>query len=76
MAHASCKANCVLVSQLSASNQVLGSLKIIQQPDGSVKFTGTLQHLQPGKHGLSICQAGDLSQGATSCGPVFNPFGM
>lgn len=66
----------LLSHQLGASNQVLGSLKLTQQlPDGPVRIQGTLQHLQPGKHGLCICTAGDLSQGAASCGPIFNPFG-
>jgi hypothetical protein len=72
----SCKASCIVLSQLGASNQVLGALSIVQLPNGTVRMTGTLQHMQPNTiHGISICQAGDLSNGAASCGPIFNPFG-
>lgn len=72
-----CKASCLVLSQLSASNQVLGTLSIVQLPNNTVRITGTLHHLQPKTiHGISICQAGDLSNGAASCGPIFNPFGM
>jgi hypothetical protein len=71
-----CKASCLILSQLSASHQVLGTLQLVQLPNGTVRITGTLQHLQPNTiHGISVCQAGDLSNGATSCGPIFNPFG-
>ena len=71
-----CKASCLVMSQLSASNQVLGTLSIVQLPNNTVRITGTLHHLQPKTiHGISVCQAGDLSNGAASCGPIFNPFG-
>ena len=71
-----CKASCLVLSQLGASNQVLGTLTLVQLPNNTVRITGTLHHLQAKTiHGISICQAGDLSNGATSCGPIFNPFG-
>ena len=71
-----CKASCLILNQLGASNQVLGSLSLVQLPNNTVRITGTLHHLQPKTiHGISICQAGDLSNGAASCGPIFNPFG-
>ncbi|EEC44657.1 predicted protein, partial [Phaeodactylum tricornutum CCAP 1055/1] len=44
----------------------------INQP---VKISGSLSGLAAGKHGISVCVSGDLSQGASSCGPIFNPFG-
>jgi Cu/Zn superoxide dismutase len=71
---AACKAVCVLMSD--TGNNVLGQLTITQ-PDVNqpVKITGNLTGLTPGKHGLSVCVAGNLTQGAASCGPIFNPFG-
>jgi Cu/Zn superoxide dismutase len=74
MSGAACKAACVLVSD-SGSN-TLGYLTITQADvNQPVKIKGSLSGLTPGKHGLSVCVAGDLSQGAASCGPAFNPFG-
>ena len=69
---AACKAVCVVVSE--TGNNVLGHLTLTQSDD-QVHITGTLSGLTPGKHGLSVCVSGDLSQGAASCGVVFNPFG-
>jgi Cu-Zn family superoxide dismutase len=74
MAGTSCKAVCQIVS--SNNNQVLGYLTLTQQGvDGPVTIKGSLSGLTPGKHGISICTFGDLTDGATSCGTVFNPFG-
>jgi hypothetical protein len=81
-----CKASCTIISQLGASNQIMGHVSIVQplpsnnttatSNNSTVRITGTIHHLQPKTiHGISICQAGDLSNGATSCGPIFNPFG-
>jgi hypothetical protein len=71
---AACKAVCVLMSD--SGNNVLGYLTIAQ-PDVNqpVKITGNLTGLTPGKHGITVCVAGDLSQGAATCGKIFNPFG-
>lgn len=41
----------------------------------TVTITGEVSNLTPGKHGISICEAGDLSFMANSCGKIFNPFG-
>jgi len=70
----SCQASCVLLSQQTAASTVIGTLFLKQEGD-AVHIRGTLSNLSPGKHGLSIGVAGDLSQGAASCGPTFNPFG-
>lgn len=73
----SCKAVCVVVSE-TGNNSVVGQLSFIQADlmnKGPVKITGTINHLLPGKHGMSICVAGNLTNGSTSCGPIFNPFG-
>ena len=69
----SCKAICQIAS--SSNNNVLGYLTITQAANDGVTITGTLSGLTPGKHGLAVCAAGDLSEGAKSCGVVFNPFG-
>jgi hypothetical protein len=60
-----------------SGNNVLGYLTIAQ-PDVNqpVKITGNLTGLTPGKHGISVCVSGDASLGASSCGAIFNPFGM
>jgi hypothetical protein len=72
---AACKAVCVLMSD--SGNNVLGYLTIAQ-PDVNqpVKITGNLTGLTPGKHGISVCVSGDASLGASTCGAIFNPFGM
>jgi hypothetical protein len=74
----SCKAVCTIVSE-TGSNVVIGQLTL-QQVDiinkGHVKITGQISNLMPGKHGISVCVAGNLTNGASSCGPIFNPFGM
>lgn len=44
--------------------------------DGPTVISGELKGLAPGKHGISINVYGDLSDGATSCGDIFNPFGQ
>ena len=68
-----CKAICQIAS--SNNNNVLGYLTLTQQGDGVTTITGTLSGLTAGKHGLSVNTAGDLSEGAKSCGVIFNPFG-
>ena len=70
----SCQASCVLLSQQTASSSVIGTLFLKQEGD-KLKITGQISNLSPGKHGISIGVAGDLSQGATTCGSTFNPFG-
>lgn len=72
----SCKAVCVMVSE-TGNNSVIGTLTLVQVDliKGPVRITGQLQGLLPGKHGISVCVAGNLSSGASTCGPIFNPFG-
>jgi len=69
-----CKAVCSLASE---SGGTIGHLTLTQASGVSqpVQITGSLTGLTAGKHGLSICVSGDLTNGATSCGPIFNPFG-
>jgi hypothetical protein len=67
---------CVLATE-SGGYHVLGSLTLAQADvNGTVTISGSLSGLSPNsKHGLSVCSYGDLSKGAGSCGPIFNPFG-
>lgn len=54
----------------------MGVLHLSQaSEDGPTTITGKLKGLTPGKHGIHVCTYGDLSEGASSCGPIFNPFG-
>lgn len=71
---ATCRASCTLVNQQTASVSILGHL-LLEETDGIVSVRGKIHNLHPGKHGITVCIAGDLSHGATSCGPIFNPFG-
>jgi len=76
MSSVNCKAVCVLYKESSATTTPIGTLCLQQQADGSVHITGTLTGLVANaKQGLAVCVSGDLSNGATSCGPIFNPFG-
>lgn len=68
-----CQASCVLLSQQAST--VLGTLRLTQDETNKVTITGTLTNVPKGPHGLSVCVAGDLSETAISCGPIFNPFG-
>ncbi len=43
--------------------------------DAPTSISGEIKGLAPGKHGLSINVYGNLSQGFTSLGSHFNPFG-
>lgn len=75
MAATACKASCTLISE-AGTHTVVGHITF-SQADGSspTTLTGTLSGLTPGKHGISVSVWGDVSQGAASCGPIFNPFG-
>jgi len=42
---------------------------------GPTTLTGSITGLKPGKHGFHVHQYGDLSNGCTSAGAHFNPFG-
>ncbi|KAL7572541.1 hypothetical protein ACA910_000364 [Epithemia clementina (nom. ined.)] len=68
-----CKAVCQILA--NGNGAVLGSLTLSQNGD-KVSVTGTLSGLAggAGKRGISVCTYGNLSGGAQSCGPIFNPF--
>lgn len=70
-------ANCVCALQSDSGSSVQGILTLVQaSEDGPTVISGELKGLAPGKHGISINVYGDLSDGATSCGDIFNPFGQ
>lgn len=70
-------ASCVCVLQAEGSSGASGALKLSQANEGApTTIEGTIKGLTAGqKHGIALCVYGDLSDGGTSCGPSFNPFG-
>jgi superoxide dismutase, Cu-Zn family len=70
-------ATSIVVLLPEGNSGVSGSLLLKQgSEDGPTTIEGQLRGLTPDqKHGLSICTYGDVRDGATSCGPIFNPFG-
>ena len=70
-------AYCVCALQSESGSSVHGILTLSQaSEDAPTVISGELKGLAPGKHGISINVYGDLSDGATSCGEIFNPFGQ
>lgn len=75
------KCVCVLYNESTSSSAaqsatIMGVLNLSQTSDDApTVITGKLRDLAPGKHGIHVCTYGDMSEGATSCGPIFNPFG-
>jgi len=45
------------------------------QEDAPTRIDGTIEGLTPGVHAIHIHTFGDLSQGMSSTGGIFNPFG-
>lgn len=69
-------AKCVCSLSSESGSSILGILRLSQaSEDGSTIIEGELKGLSPGKHGITINVYGDLSDGAASCGAIFNPFG-
>jgi Cu-Zn family superoxide dismutase len=70
-------ATCICVFQGEGNSGVSGALKLSQTTeDGPTTLEGQIRGLTPGqKHGVSVCVFGDVSDGGTSCGAVFNPLG-
>eukprot|EP00591_Stephanopyxis_turris_P009045 CAMPEP_0195518104 /NCGR_PEP_ID=MMETSP0794_2-20130614/12258_1 /TAXON_ID=515487 /ORGANISM="Stephanopyxis turris, Strain CCMP 815" /LENGTH=153 /DNA_ID=CAMNT_0040647017 /DNA_START=61 /DNA_END=522 /DNA_ORIENTATION=- len=55
---------------------ISGVLRITQtSEDAPTIIEGEMKGLSSGKHAISINVYGDLSDVATSCGGIFNPFG-
>uniref|UniRef100_Q0PKG2 Superoxide dismutase [Cu-Zn] n=2 Tax=Haliotis discus TaxID=36094 RepID=Q0PKG2_HALDI len=68
----SIKAVCVL----RGDSEVKGTVFFSQgDADSPVKVTGSITGLTEGKHGFHVHQFGDNTNGCTSAGSHFNPFG-
>ncbi|XP_013783884.1 superoxide dismutase [Cu-Zn] 2-like [Limulus polyphemus] len=65
------KAVCVLVGET-----VKGTVYFSQEnTDCPTSITGEISGLTPGLHGFHVHEFGDNTNGCTSAGPHFNPFG-
>ncbi len=49
--------------------------RLKENASSPVKITGEIKGLPEGKHGFHVHQFGDQTDGCTSAGPHFNPFG-
>jgi superoxide dismutase, Cu-Zn family len=66
---------CTCSLSAEAGSAVTGMLTLVQASDDSpTVITGEIRGLSPGKHGVTVNTYGDVSDGAQSCGPTFNPF--
>eukprot|EP01137_Pigoraptor_chileana_P035815 Opistho-2@30436 len=66
------KAVCVLKGDAA----VTGTVTFTQEGDGSpTVIEGSIKGLTPGQHGFHVHEFGDNTNGCTSAGPHFNPFG-
>ena len=52
-----------------------GVVRMVQLNDEMCLFDGTIHGLEPGSHGISVHEFGDLTQGCNSCGGHYNPHG-
>mmetsp|Transcript_30592 Transcript_30592/g.72164 ORF Transcript_30592/g.72164 Transcript_30592/m.72164 type:complete len:163 (-) Transcript_30592:244-732(-) len=70
-------ATCVCVFYPEGSSGVSGSITMSQtQEDGLTVVEGTVRGLAPGqRHGIAVCAYGDVRDGSSSTGDIFNPFG-
>jgi superoxide dismutase, Cu-Zn family len=75
------KCVCIIYNESTSSSTsqiatIMGVLTLSQaSEDSPTIIEGKLKGLTPGKHGIHVCTYGNLSEGAASCGPIFNPFG-
>jgi Cu-Zn family superoxide dismutase len=65
------KAICVL----KGDGATQGVITITQEADSEVVVSGKITGLKPGNHGFHIHEFGDNTNGCTSAGSHFNPFG-
>ena len=55
------------------SGKVNGVIYLEESKTKKVKIYGDVKGLKPGKHGFHVHEAGDLSEGCSSCCAHFNP---
>lgn len=59
--------------ELQHSEDVKGTILLIQAPGTPTLIKGTITGLKPGKHGFHIHEFGDMSDGCKSMGGHYNP---
>lgn len=64
--------NAVCVFQ---SGTIQGYVTFHQEPGQQVSLQGSITNLPPGLHGFHVHEYGDLTDGCTSAGAHYNPFG-
>eukprot|EP01137_Pigoraptor_chileana_P002499 Opistho-2@2328 len=52
-----------------------GVVRLVQATEDDVIIEGVVDGLEPGKHGIRVCECGDLSNGCRNTGPHYNPGG-
>jgi len=64
-----------IVGRCTFVGGVKGTITLVGARNGPTRFTGRLSQLTPGKHAFHIHELGDVSDGCTSTGGHYNPFG-
>ena len=67
------KTTVIAQCDLQHSNEVKGSILLMQAPGTPTLIKGTITGLKPGAHGFHIHEFGDMSDGCKSMGGHYNP---
>jgi len=62
--------------ELQHSDNVKGTILLMQSPGTPTLIKGTITGLKPGEHGFHIHEFGDMSDGCKSMGGHYNPDGV